>query len=224
MKMKHHIAVAAILLGSAGSAHAQGLYLSVGAGMSMLQDADNTNDTPRVDVKSSYDTGWMVTGAIGYGFANGLRVEGEIGYRQVEVDQLDIRDDGGLGAALGGPSLNGLETPAAGNETALSVMANVWYDINTGTPVTPYVGGGIGVARITLDNLRVAGITIVDDHDNVFAYQLGAGVAYAVSQQVSLTLDYRFFQTADAEFTDIAGDFKSEFTNHSVAAGVRVRF
>lgn len=215
--------IAAPLL-CAQAAHAEGLYLSAGAGASVLQDADNTNDSPRVDVKSTYDPGWAVIGAVGYGFANGLRLEAEAGFRQVSLDELDIEQDGGLGAALGLGSVNGLTVPADGRESALSVMGNVWYDIGTGTPLTPYVGGGIGLARIALDDVKVSGVTIIDDRDTVFAYQLGAGAAYALTPKVSLTLDYRFFGTADGTFTDITGDFRSEFYSHSLMGGMRIGF
>ena len=224
--MKRYLTLAAAaVLGSAFSAHAStGLYLSAGAGVSFLQEADNTNRTPRVDVESTYDTGWAVSGAVGYSFSFGLRVEGEVAYRRVELDKLKINEDGGLGATLGGPSLNGLTTPADGTESALSGMVNLWYDINTGTRFTPYVGGGIGVARISLDKLTVGGVEIADDHDHVFAYQLGAGVAYALTPKISLTADYRYFATRDAQLKDISGDFDSEFRNHSVMGGVRVGF
>jgi opacity protein-like surface antigen len=217
-------AALAALLATAAPACAAGPYVSGNVGASFLQDADNSNSSPVVDVKSSYDPGWVVSGAAGYGFANGLRVEGEIGYRQVSLDQLKVNNDGGLGAALGLGSLNGLTTNVEGNETALSAMANAWYDVKTGTPFTPYVGGGVGLARVSLNNVSVAGVTLVDDDDVAFAYQLGAGVAYALTQNVALTLDYRFFSVVDATFTDASGSFSSEFHSHNVMVGARIGF
>ena len=205
-------------------AQAEGLYVAAAGGVSYLQDADNRNVTPLVDVKSSYDRGWVVSGAVGYALPGGFRLEAEVAYRKVKVDELDIVQDGGLGVALGGGSLNGVTVAAEGHETALSVMANMWYDINTGTPFTPYIGGGIGFAEISLDKLSAAGALIVDGRDDVFAYQLGAGVGYAVTSNLTLTVDYRFFGTTNATFTDITGDFHSEVQNHSVMGGLRFTF
>lgn len=217
-------AALAALLATAAPAYAAGPYVSGTVGATFLQDADNSNSSPLVDVKSSYDPGWAVAAAAGYGFGNGLRVEGEIGYRQVSLDKLAVRNDGGLGAALGLGSLNGVTTNVEGDETALSFMANAWYDVKTGTPFTPYVGGGVGLARVGLNNVSVAGITLVDDEDTAFAYQLGAGVAYALTESVSLTLDYRFFSVVDATFTDVSGSFGSEFHSHNVMVGARFGF
>ena len=30
-------------------------------------------------------------------------------------------------------------------------MANAWYDFDLGMPITPYVGGGIGMALVQID-------------------------------------------------------------------------
>ena len=205
-------------------ASAEGLYFSAAGGVSLLQNADNSNIMPPVDVTSTYDGGWAIGGAVGYALPTGLRLEAEVAYREVSLDELKIAEDGGLGVALVGAPLNGVTTPADGRETALSVMGNIWYDIDTGTPLTPYLGGGIGFARIPLDEVSVGGVEIVNDRDTVFAYQLGVGLAYALTDHVSVTVDYRFFGTTPATFTDITGDFRSEFHNHSVMAGMRLRF
>ena len=57
--------------------------------------------------------------------------------------------------------------------------------------MSPYLGAGIGVARVSLDGYTSSGTLIVDDSDTVFAGQLSAGVLYALNEQVSLDLGYR---------------------------------
>ena len=212
------------ILAAPGYAHASGWYVVGAGGVSYLQSADNTFDDPPVDVKSSYKTGWVAVGGAGYAFSNGLRIEAEAGYRHVRLKKLDIREDGGLGAVLGVGSLNGVTTRAYGTESALSGMLNAWYELDTGTPVGVYVGGGIGIARISIDNVKTGGPVIVDDTDTVFAYQVGAGVSYAFTPKARATLEYRFFGTTQSRFTDISGDFNSEFHNHSVLLGARIGF
>jgi opacity protein-like surface antigen len=208
----------------AASAHAQGFYVGGGAGAAFLESALNTNG-PAFLIDSDYGTGWLLRGEAGYAFANGLRVEGEIGYRQNDVTKLRIDQDGGLGRSLGLPPLNGAVLTTTGDESSLAFMANAWYDIRTGTPFTPYVGGGVGFSRAAFNSLAAGGLTLVDDSDIVFAYQFGAGLAYAITPQLSATVDYRFFATSDPTFTDFEGvSFSSEYQSHSITGGFRFTF
>jgi opacity protein-like surface antigen len=209
----------------AGAAAAEGFYISGSAGGAFLESSSNTSG-PAFDIDGDYDPGWVARGAFGYGFANGLRAEAEFGYRRNDWTQLRIRRDGGLGRSLGIPPLDGATVPVTGTENALTFMTNGWYDIKTGTPFTPYVGGGIGAARVSIEGLSAGGgLTLVEDHDWVFAYQLGAGLSYAVTQSLSLTVDYRFFATTDPRFTDFEGvSFDSDYRSHTLSAGFRFSF
>ena len=118
----------------------------------------------------------------------------------------------------------GLSGEADGDVRVLSAMANAWYDVAVDFPVTPYVGGGIGVANVDAE-ASFAGITIVDDDDTVFAYQAGAGAAYPLTETVSIFAGYRFFGTADPGLTAAGGtDFDSAYRTHIVEGGVRLRF
>ncbi len=59
-----------------------------------------------------------------------------------------------------------------------------------------------------------------NDDDTVFAYQVGAGVGYAVTEKVSFDVKYRYFATSDPEFDTT----KAEYSSHNVYAGIRVTF
>ncbi len=84
---------------------------------------------------------------------------------------------------------------------------------------------GSGAARISLDKLTVGGHPLADDEDTAFAYQFLAGVAYQMSPQLYLDLDYRYFATLRPEFKDATGtEFKSEYVTHNVTFGVRLDF
>lgn len=54
----------------------------------------------------------------------------------------------------------------------------------------------------------------------MFAYQVGAGVGYALTPQVTLDVKYRYFATADPDFdgTDM------EYASHNIYAGIRLDF
>ena len=53
-----------------------------------------------------------------------------------------------------------------------------------------------------------------------FAYQMGAGMGWQISEQFVFDLRYRFFGTADPEF-EVA---EYEFSSHDVYVGLRYYF
>ena len=91
-----------------------------------------------------------------------------------------------------------------GNFSMLAFMANVDYDFDTGSRWVPYVGGGLGVATISIDTEDANGNSFADDSDTVFAYQVGAGLGYEFPLQegrsVTVSLDWRYFATQDPTF------------------------
>ena len=106
-------------------------------------------------------------------------------------------------------------------------MLNLLYDIPTGTAFTPYLGVGGGYARVKADGVRpiAAGLVDVDDSDNVFAYQGILGVAYGITPNLKLGLDYRYFATQDPEFSASNGaSVDSEYSAHTVLIGLRWEF
>ena len=80
----------------------------------------------------------------------------------------------------------------------------------------PYIGGGLGFARVSVNDLSILGIPSTDDDDSVFAYQLGAGAAWEIDPNLAVTFDYRWFATQDLEMTNLAGvGFKAEVSSHN---------
>ena len=66
--------------------------------------------------------------------------------------------------------------------------------------MTPYLGGGIGFAKLDIKDLFVAGIVRGDEDDTVFAYQLAGGIAYDITEQIVTGLSYRFVATSEPDF------------------------
>ena len=211
-----------LLLLSSNIAMAEGPYWGVNGGAAFLQDANNTGGG--VDIESQTDTGFALGTFAGYEFGNNLRVEGELNFRRNSMDELTIVQDAGAGVALGVGDLDGLSADADGDISALSGMANVYYDFRTGSPWVPYVGAGIGVAHVMAD-VDILDVKVVDDADTVFAYQAMAGVSYFVQPDLVLFAGYRYFGTADPELEDEAGGaFDSEYQSHNVEVGFRYAF
>jgi OmpA-OmpF porin, OOP family len=120
----------------------------------------------------------------GYDFGM-FRLEAETGYKHASVRSVSLD-----------PSYFGVSRADAGGHTsALSAMANGLLDFGNDAGLSGYVGGGIGVARVTY-NLDIPSLgTGFRDRDKAFAWQLIAGARLAVSDQFDVGLKYRYFQT-----------------------------
>ena len=113
-----------------------------------------------------------------------------------------------------------------GDFSMVAFMANVDYDFDTGSRWVPYVGGGLGVATISIDTENAQGISLSDDSDTVFAYQVGAGIGYEFpleeGRSVTVSLDWRYFGTQDPTFKgDVSGgDFDVGISGHDIGIGL----
>lgn len=67
-----------------------------------------------------------------------------------------------------------------------ALMFNAYYDFATGTHLTPYVGAGMGGARLKYSEHEKA------IHQTELAWQLGFGVAYDFNSHWSADLGYRY--------------------------------
>jgi len=194
-----------LLVAAPAQAEGEGLYLSLGAGASFPEDSDVTGTG--VNVTADLDTGYSIIGAVGHGYRNGLRGEFELGYRDIDVN-----------------SVSGVTT-GSGDVGVFSFMVNGYYDFKNKTKWTPYLGLGIGGAKVSADAVTPIGSSVLDDSDLVFAYQGIAGLTYQVNNQLGLFADYRYFATADPDFTlDSGTDVESEFSDHRVMVGLRWHF
>jgi len=116
-------------------------------------------------------------------------------------------------------------TAAQGEAQATSLMGNAVVDLDMVGPVQPYIGAGVGLAKVELDGASPFGGTTVNGSDTVGALQLLAGASYRLNEQVDLFTDYRYFTTRDADFTTAAGTTTSmKLSTHSVLAGLRFNF
>lgn len=225
-KLLTALATSTILIAPSVAAAESGPYVGAYGGLNFLNESDLDTGISGVDADADFETGFALGAVAGYtydadvGRADGLAIRGEldIGYRQNSLDSV------GGSATIGGSTLSGSTGDVDGDVSTLSGLANAWVDYKVGR-FTPYIGGGIGLANVSVNDVSILGVDAVDDSDTVFAYQLGGGVAYSLTSSASLTLDYRYFATADPEFTDAAGDdFEAEIGSHSILAGVRFGF
>jgi opacity protein-like surface antigen len=200
------VCVLAIFLSSSAYS-SEGLYVSGNIGFAMLSDSDLTDSTmPGLTLTTEYDTGWALGGALGYDF-NRFRVEGEISYQTNDVDKISVL---------------GIPFSASGDVSSLAFLINGYFDFVNDSAFTPYISAGLGYAKIEFNDLNVSGsgLSGASDDDSVFAYQVGLGVGYAVTEKFTIDVKYRYFATEDPEFDTTT----AEVASHNFLFGVRFNF
>lgn len=112
---------------------------------------------------------------------------------------------------------------AGGDVDLWTGLANVYYDIDIGLSLMPYIGGGIGVARYSAD-LAAPGGPALNDSDTVFAYQVSAGLGYAITPSTTIFGGYRYLATQDPEISSAGANIETEYQSHNAQVGVRFGF
>jgi opacity protein-like surface antigen len=154
-----------------------------------------------------YKKGLDVDAIIGYDFGM-FRLEGELGWKRAKLDEFSVNSDfvDDLNLALNRPDVDcGTADPCGafpaisdadfdldGKVTVLSAMLNGLVDFGNEDGLSFYAGGGIGRARVKA----------LGDKDSAMAWQLIAGVRYAISPNIDFGLKYRFFRTGKLDLAD----------------------
>jgi opacity protein-like surface antigen len=168
-----------------------------------------TNDYNTIGFEGSLAIGTSLSG-----FGIPLRAELEGGYMRNGIDSHNIA---GVGNFTGGD--------AFGSTNVLYGLANAYADFGDG-PLRPYVGAGIGYARVGFDNHGVSAVgTALDDSGHGLAWQVGAGVSYDVTNEATVELGYRYFGVENVGLTAVDGTNSSvDVRAHQVRLGMRFAF
>ena len=168
-----------------------------------------------------FDAGALAGLALGAKIGGNLRGEIEFAYRRNDVSSY-----------FEGTGSTPADTSSSGDVSeAFTLMANVFHDIEVSENVGVHIGGGVGVARLSIDMANVdysdIPVTSLDDDQWVLAGQLGAGFSWLLGNNTTLFLDYRLLVTQEPEFEDTHSngpsfDFSHEYISHSVMAGIRI--
>jgi OOP family OmpA-OmpF porin len=161
--------------------------------------------------------------SVGYSglFMPQIRAEGEISYHSNGVDKV---------TNSAGPPFPPGTRPGSGSIDAAAFMVNGYYDFLMDSPWTPYLGAGIGAARVTLNDVTLASTVAppFSGNDWQFAYQGIAGVRYTFNPTWSGSLDYRYFGTTDPKFKvtilGLAQTATTQYHTHNIMLGVAYHF
>ena len=199
-------------------------YSAALAGEREFLDQDNT-------VVAGTGLGFL-GGRIGVGYTiAGFRPEISAGYRSVMLDSLRVTKLNKVTTeAVLKPTNDALaKLDISGTVTSIDLAASVYYDIDTGTEFTPYIGIGGGMSQVTATvDEDIAGVDIEHYNDSAWAlsFQAAAGIGFAVMDELTITLGYRLIGTMEAQFSRFTtSKAKTGMTlNHNVELGLRFSF
>ncbi|EIP3425167.1 porin family protein [Salmonella enterica] len=229
------IAPVALCMSSFAHASAQdtgGVYVAgkIGASIQNVKDQDLSFPATEDDPAEIFSFGSGHKTAFGGGVA--------LGYDFSAISEVPVRvelDYTARANAKNSKSATFADEGKLTNRTKVqlqTVMANVYYDIDTGTAWTPYVDGGIGFAHIKLDQRADSSDDTGDSRSgnkNRFAWGLGAGVAYAIDTNWTVDMSYRYLNAGkvEANLTDPDGTTskaQAKVDAHDVMLAVRYTF
>ena len=170
---------------------ARGPYLS----LEMSAGKPNDPQAPGVyEADLGFATGLRL--GAGYGF-DSLRLEGQLGSETFYLNNVN---------PVGGDAIS--ESDTTGKLSGLVMMANLFYDFGTPGGTRPFVGAGIGFARMKADYHGFYcsilpfgcwdGEQVVDGSDTVAAWQAMVGLSKPMRNgHGDWYIGYRYFETAD---------------------------
>lgn len=215
-----------------------GWYLRGDIGMSN-QSVKNLNNalyyTPGTSVSPQgmgFDSAPTFGLGVGYQFNNWLRADVTGEYRGAATfTGIDIVSFNGVPIGV---------DQYTGRKSEWLFLANVYADLGTWWNITPFVGAGLGASRNTISGFTdtcpvgCGGGSVAYGATNSkwnFAWAVHAGLAYQVTNNVTLELAYRYVDLGDAASGDLVTytgvnavynpmEF-NHITSHDVKFGVR---
>ena len=190
--MRNKIILSAIaVLATSTASYAGDNYFGLSASANKLNDVDVKAPPFGTIATTEYKTGYGFNTEIGTKLTEGLRAELEYSYRHHKIDKI-----------------NG--APFSANQESHAIMANAYYDIGTGTAISPYIGGGIGYG----------GLKDHSDFYDGFAYQGMAGLNYRIRNDLVAYTGYKYFSIVNPKDKGI----EINYDTHNVEAGLRFEF
>lgn len=162
-----------------------GVYVRGGAGIGFADGFDQDFSyspsflpvvAPPTAKSTDIGEGLAWSAAIGFQYA---RTRTELEFRRFDLDADEVALTGGAAPST---------VADAGDVTASALMTNVYFDLVNSTRLTPYVGVGVGGARVENE---------LGQRDAAFAYQGRVGVDLALSHALSVGVEYSYFRTAE---------------------------
>lgn len=205
------------LLSGIPAAQAQEYYMDLHVGYNIVDNGDL--EYAAGSLPTGYEQRPAFGGSFGYLDQGGLRFEGELTYRDNDINYIAASN-------------------AKGGMASLALMINLLYELRIGTgssygygtgsesPLRPYIGIGGGGARYTLDAaVDLAAGNIIDDITYGLVYQGIVGLGVEVTESALVTLDFRYLVSDNVKFSDVGGTaFEVDAIQATAMLGLRTTF
>jgi opacity protein-like surface antigen len=170
-------------------------------------------------IDKNFEAGTLFGVGVGYKWNSWMRFDITAEYRgETGFHGMDVYTDGG---------------PRFNNYTAKKsewlYLFNAYADLGTWGGITPFIGAGIGVARIGIHSFRDMGTDGLNvtlgyadsDYKWNIAYAFHAGLAYEVTKNFTFELAYRYVYLGDGQSGDIiAYDGTNAIRNPMIFKGI----
>lgn len=198
-------------------------------GMKLHDSQSQPGDPSSWKIGDKTDSAYGGALAIGYDFNKRFKVPVRAELEYAAFSQVDGQKSW--------PEDNGESSTSKQKLQIQTLFVNAYYDFHNSTDFTPYVGGGIGMAFINTkssfyeaDNSFMSYSSGSSTTTN-FAWNAGAGVAYAFTDYISLDAGYRFAGLGGAKAKWLKQEGENWMRNktedvymHQVMAGLRITF
>lgn len=170
-------------------------YAKIFSGANFLQNSTTGRN------RTTYQTGYILDGSLGYSWRYGLSVEAEYAFRRNAIEKMHFFG--------GGVSKHG-------HFQTSSYMANLLWDLPVSSwgcvcwNLEPFIGAGIGYdfEQMHASNSRI----VFNQKWHHLSWQAMVGLAYPIFCNTEITLEYKFHQGG------------CQFNNHSLGIGLIYKF
>ena len=179
-----------------------GWYVGLGAGLSLPSDVSvpgnlSVGNSILRGATVQRDNGLRGIAAVGYGWEQHLRLEGEIGFSDPAITSI---------------SAGGTSTPVSGADLSeVTLFGNLVYDLPLAPDFSLTLGGGLGLGITSLDTGSAK------SSDSGFAFQTISGLSYHWSDKLDLAFDYRYVRTNSLHY----GGGTSDIGSHNLMVSLR---
>jgi outer membrane protein OmpA-like peptidoglycan-associated protein len=221
-KLAIAVALSSTLLATPAFARDGAWYVGGEFGAMIVEDTEV--DIGAVDraIVVGHDYGYDGGLFVGYDLGS-FRIEAEAAYKKANLEeyQTAIRLPGE------GANFPTQRNFAGGSSSALSFMVNGMLDFGDDDGISGFIGAGVGMARVKATNQRVFANSapFLDDSDSKLAWQVFAGVRQAISDNIDVTVKYRFFNVDKVHMVAFNGAETSQrWRSHSLLGGITFNF
>ncbi|WP_447878764.1 outer membrane protein [Serratia fonticola] len=234
-----------------------GFYLSSKLGASQFRNSQNTAseagttvgalnwDMGKSQLENTSSSVFSPSIAVGYRFADDWQqpVRAELAVQTFSKSEKHFSFKPSASGYWNGDAKIHFSLPATAEvrqKTSVNtLMVNAFYDFPLGNDITPYVMAGVGAAFVRHNiatSSNVGGQALAEDgyssKKTNLAWALGAGVAWDVTEHVSVELGYTYTDAGDITTNWSAangiikgdGDVHSKVQLHSLHTGMRYHF